>query len=113
MNTKKSKFQERLDTIAKQKLKDYDPEEDRGSMNDQVKLHMMDVNEDDIKLFSLRDMDAIILLIEEKLIPNIEMPQTGNDAHLGYNTAIRECLTLLNRVTRETKVKLHNTQTGT
>jgi hypothetical protein len=34
---KKSKFQERLDTIAK----NYDPEEDKGSMNDQVKLHKM------------------------------------------------------------------------
>ena len=35
MNTKKSKFQERLDAAAKKYL----PEEDRGSVNDQVKLH--------------------------------------------------------------------------
>ena len=36
---KKSKFQERLNKAAK----NYDPEEDKGSMNDQVKLHKMNV----------------------------------------------------------------------
>lgn len=34
---KKSKFQEKLNEAAK----NYDPEEDKGSMNDQVKLHKM------------------------------------------------------------------------
>jgi hypothetical protein len=111
MNTKKSKFQQVVDRAVKKYL----PEEDGGAMNDKLKLHRMgtDMDQDQtqdpnyVKVFSIKDIEVLTQAIEEKIIPANEMPQQDFDAHLGYNTAIRECITLLNKVTRETKVKLH------
>jgi hypothetical protein len=106
MNTKKSKFQERLDAIAK----NYDPEEDRGSLNDKLNLHKMETNEDDIKVFSITDMNNIITELEKSVIPLSEMPQDpdARDSHYGYNTALRSCVDYLKKVTRDGKLKLHN-----
>jgi len=106
---KKSKFQERLDTITK----NYNPEDDGGSINDKLKLHRMGLDmdgdqtqdQDYVKRYSIKDMDTIILSIEDKVIPTNEMPENNYEAHQGYNTAIRECITLLKRINRETKAK--------
>lgn len=60
--------------------------------------------EDDTKVFSVNDINKIITDVEDKLILNIEMPQSNNDAHLGYNTAVREIVKHLKQVARDGKV---------
>jgi hypothetical protein len=71
------------------------------------------MTEDDIKVLSIRDLNDIISDLEKSIIPLSEMPPVDErDSHLGFNTAMRECVSHLKRVARDTKLKLHNRNTG-
>ena len=110
MNTKKSKFQERLDTIAK----NYDPEEDRGEMNDKVNLHRMT---DSPQTLTEKDINQLIKAMKGRKIPYQLMVAWNRDRGEGFNDGINTCIVMLERrlkrIQKTHKVKLHNTQTGT
>jgi hypothetical protein len=65
------------------------------------------MTEDDIKLFTIRDINDIIKTIEQQ-----NHAYDDNDFERGYNLAMTECLMYLKRTAREGKLKLHTRNTN-